>query len=199
MTFQPVSSSFSPIVPLSFDAFDRFIPAPIITDETASDVVSREALLDRAMGPNRKRKSSEAIRRGRLPVEGLSLAARGYDGELVGTVRLWHVDAGGVDALLLGPLAVDPSAAGLGIGSALMREAIERAGVFGHRAIVLVGDAPYYERFGFRRAPEALSMPGPFDPARFLALEIEADALAGARGVVTATGRPIMVGLERAA
>ena len=74
------------------------------------DIYAREALLDRAMGPGRKRKSSEKLRRGRLPAEGLAFAARDAFGNLVGTVRLWNVVSGnGVSALLLGPLAVAPS------------------------------------------------------------------------------------------
>ena len=69
------------------------VDAFAITAETAADVAAREALLDRAMGPGRKRKSSEKLRRGRKPSEGLAFAARGADGRVVGTVRLW--DRGG--------------------------------------------------------------------------------------------------------
>jgi predicted N-acetyltransferase YhbS len=86
-----------------------------IVAETAADVAAREALLDRAMGPGRKRKSSEKLRRGRRPCEGLALVARGAAGAVLGTVRLWDVrlGEGGPAALLLGPLAVDPSLRGL--------------------------------------------------------------------------------------
>ena len=159
-----------------------------IGTEGPDDVRAREALLDRAMGPHRKRKSSEAIRRGRLPAEGLSFVARSLSGAVIGTVRLWHVDAGGRAALLLGPLAVTPDAKGAGIGSALMIHAIEAAERLGHAAILLVGDAPYYERFGFEPAPDGLAMPGPFARERFLALSLSADALEGAAGVLRATG-----------
>ncbi len=70
---------------------------------------------------------------------------------MVGTVRLWDVKLGegGRRALLLGPLAVDPSMKGAGIGSALMTHAIAEAARLGHRAILLVGDAPYYATFRF--------------------------------------------------
>lgn len=86
--------------------------------ETAADVFAREALLDRVFGANRFWKSSERIREGRLPADGLSLVAHDEAGSLAGTVRLWHVAAGhtGADALLLGPLAVDPAQQGAGIG-----------------------------------------------------------------------------------
>ncbi|RLQ88432.1 GNAT family N-acetyltransferase [Notoacmeibacter ruber] len=162
-----------------------------IANEQSGDVRAREALLDRAMGPLRKRKSSEVIRRGRLPAEGLAFVARSLSGALIGTVRLWHVDAGGRPALLLGPLAVAPEAKGTGIGSALMLHAIEAAERLGHQAILLVGDAPYYERFGFELAPAALSMPGPFARERFLALTFKPEALDGAAGVLRPTGAKI--------
>jgi predicted N-acetyltransferase YhbS len=162
-----------------------------IDNEFLSDVAAREALLDRAFGETRFAKTSERLRAGRLPAEGLALAARDRAGRLVGTVRLWNVAAGlGRPALLLGPLAVDEAARGEGVGSALMREALHRAGGLGHRAVPLVGDAPYYGRFGFSAAMvEGLDLPGPVDRARFLGLELVEGALDGARGLVRATGR----------
>ena len=109
-----------------------FAPAPafVIDHETPADVVAREALLDRAMGTDRRKKSSEKIRSGRIPAEGLALVARDAAGHVIGTVRLWNVEAGisregrAIDALLLGPLAVDEAHAGKGIGGALMRAAL---------------------------------------------------------------------------
>ena len=158
----------------------------------------------------------------RLPAAGLSLVARAQDdglggGEvvgshlvgttLVGTVRLWHVDAGGVPALMLGPLAVDARVRKSGLGARLMEAAIERATALGHGAIILVGDAPYYARFGFSRASvDNLRMPGPVEEERFLGLELHPGALAGSRGPVRATGaielaarRPARRRLRRAA
>jgi predicted N-acetyltransferase YhbS len=161
-----------------------------ITAETAADVAAREALLDRAMGPGRKRKSSEKLRRGRKPSEGLAFAARGADGRIVGTVRLWDVAVASRSALLLGPLAVDPSLKNAGIGAALMRHAIAEARRLGHRAILLVGDAPYYGRFGFSvEKTGSLAMPGPYERHRLLALQLQEGALDGACGVIAATGR----------
>ncbi len=110
-------------------------------------------------------------------------------GAIVGTVRLWHVDAGGVPALMLGPLAVDADWRCHRVGGRLMEAAIERARALGHRAIVLVGDAPYYARFGFeRRLALGLRMPGPVEAERFLGLELVPGALDGARGSVRPTG-----------
>jgi len=163
-----------------------------VTAESAADIAAREALLDRAMRPGRKRKSSEKLRRGRLPSAGLAFCARDESGTLIGTVRLWDVTAGdgGPAALLLGPLAVDPSIKSKGVGSALMRHAIAEAARLGHRAILLVGDAPYYARFGFDADKTGnLAMPGPFERSRFLALELQPGALDGAAGVLKASGR----------
>jgi predicted N-acetyltransferase YhbS len=91
---------------------------------------------------------------------------------------------------LLGPLAVARSHRSLGIGARLMREALWRAAMLGHKAVLLVGDASYYARFGFEAAPTAgLDLPGPVDRARFLAFEIEDGALDGAEGMVVASSK----------
>lgn len=176
----------------------------IIATETPADIVARENLLDRAMGPGRRRKSSEKLRRGRLPAEGLALVARDDEGHVIGTVRLWNVEAGvgadgvAVDALLLGPLAVDQAHEGRGIGAALVRSAIAEASARGHGAILLVGDAPYYERFGFFASKaQHLVMPGPFARERFLGLELKAGWLEGAVGMLTASGRKLSRTIEQ--
>lgn len=160
-----------------------------IRPEIPSDITAREMLLDRAFGLNRAARTAERLREGRLPAEHLALVAD--DGAaVIGTVRLWHVRAGtGRPALLLGPIAIDASRRSLGIGTALMRQAIGTAGALGHQAILLVGDAPYYERFGFSAAhTAALRMPGPYEPARLLGLALAPGALDGARGLIRAAG-----------
>lgn len=177
-----------------------FVPAPafVIDTETPADVVAREALLDRAMGADRRKKSSEKIRRNRVPAEGLALVARDPSGHVIGTVRLWNIEAGvsregrAIDALLLGPLAVDSAHGGKGIGAALVRAAMMEAKKRGHGAVLLVGDAPYYERFGFfAEKTQHLVMPGPFARDRFLALELVHGWLEGAAGMVVASGRQL--------
>lgn len=169
-------------------------PAFVMVAETAADVAAREALLDRAMGPKRRKKSSEKLRRGRRPSEGLAFVARDASGGVAGTVRLWDVSLGegGAAALLLGPLAVDPSLKNAGIGSALMRHAIAEAARLGHAAILLVGDAPYYTRFGFSAGKTgSLAMPGPYERHRLLALELVEGALDGVHGTLKAAGRKL--------
>lgn len=161
-----------------------------IREEKATDSAAREHLLDEAYGAARFAKTSERLREGRLPADGLSLVAV-ERGQIVGTVRLWHVTAGPArPALLLGPLAVHPDHRNRGIGLALVRRAVARARLAGHRAILLVGDVAYYGRFGFTAEQTSrLWMPGRFERERLLALELHPDALAGAHGLIGATGR----------
>jgi predicted N-acetyltransferase YhbS len=161
-----------------------------IRNEIASDVASRERLLDKAFGKTRLRKTSERLREGRLPAEGLAFTATDEKGRVIGTVRMWHVIAGSAGpALLLGPLAVDCRHQGKGIGRKLMQHALATAQVMGHDAVLLVGDAPYYSRFGFDVAmTRSLHLPGPVDRNRFLGLEFTPGALDGAEGLVSAAG-----------
>jgi predicted N-acetyltransferase YhbS len=159
-----------------------------IRAERASDVVAREALLDASFGANRHARTCQRLRDGRAPAEGLAFSAV-VRGRLVGTVRLWHVSAGGTAALVLGPLAVDPSCRKLGVGAALMNHALAAAKARGHDAVILLGDAPYYARFGFAgRKTTELSLPGPFERGRLLALELREGALDGAWGMISPSG-----------
>ena len=163
-----------------------------ITEERALDVPQREALLDRAFGKSRRRKTSEKLRRGRLPSEGLAFSARDESGNIIGTIRLWDITAGSAgSALLLGPLAVDQAHRKRGIGARLMQHALDQAKALGHKAVLLVGDEPYYTRFGFSRSDMGgLMLPGPVMRERFLGLELEPGALDGAQGMIAANGRP---------
>jgi predicted N-acetyltransferase YhbS len=162
-----------------------------IRSERASDVAAREALLDACFGDNRHTRTCQRLRDGRAPAEGLSLSAVAR-GALVGTVRLWHVSVGGQPALMLGPLAVEASSRQLGVGAALMNHALAAAKARGHRAVILLGDAPYYARFGFSAAKTGgLSLPGAFERDRLLGLELLEGALDGAWGMIAPTGAPL--------
>ncbi|WP_407178402.1 GNAT family N-acetyltransferase [Bradyrhizobium sp. STM 3562] len=159
-----------------------------IRAERASDIVAREALLDACFGEDRHTRTCQRLRDGRAPADGLALSAV-REGKLVGTVRLWHVSAGGVPALVLGPLAVDPDCRKLGVGAALMARALAAARARGHRAVILLGDEPYYARFGFSTAKTAeLMLPGAFERERLLGLELREGALDGAWGMIVPTG-----------
>ena len=174
----------------------------VIRAERASDVVAREALLDACFGANRHMRTCQRLRDRRAPAEGLALSAvrQGRHDRLVGTLRLWHVSAGGTRALVLGPLAVDPSCRELGVGAALMASALAAAKARGHGAVILLGDAPYYARFGFSalRTSE-LSLPGPFERDRLLALELREGALDGASGMIVTAGRRAPHAMPRSA
>ena len=160
----------------------------VVRSERASDVVARETLLDASFGGNRQLRTCQRLRDGQAPAEGLALSALSR-GRLVGTVRLWHVIAGGVPALVLGPLAVDPPFRKLGIGKALVQRALAAAKARGHGAVLLLGDASYYARFGFSALKTGeLRLPGPFEPGRLLGLELREGALDGAWGMIVPTG-----------
>ncbi|VIO68523.1 hypothetical protein CI1B_21450 [Bradyrhizobium ivorense] len=170
-----------------------------IRAERASDVVAREALLDACFGDNRHTRTCQRLRDGRAPAEGLSLAAVRQDGRLVGTVRLWHVSAGGRSALMLGPLAVDGDCRGLGVGAALMARALTVAKTRGHGAVILLGDAPYYARYGFSATKTGeLLLPGAFERERLLGLELVEGALDSAWGMIVPTGAPLKTRASRA-
>ncbi len=162
-----------------------------IRAELPVDVAAREALLNNAFGPKRLRKTSEKLRSGRLP----AFAFSAVDGncQLIGTIRLWSITAGSVgEALLLGPLAVSAERTCEGIGSALMATAIAAALDAGHRAIILVGDHPYYKRFGFEPGHTLkLQLPGPVERERFLGLELVEGALTQAEGRIVASGNKV--------
>jgi predicted N-acetyltransferase YhbS len=167
-----------------------------IRQERSTDIPVRERLLDAAFGPARLAKTSERLREGRFAAADLSFVAI-ENGRLVGTARLWSIAAGrGRPALLLGPVAVAADVRRRGIGAALVKRALGEAKRLGHRAVLLVGDAPYYGRFGFSaQATAALRLPGPFQPERLLGLELVPGALDGARGLVRATGQRVPKGL----
>lgn len=161
-----------------------------IRDELVSDVRAREALLNRSFGAARFRKTSERLRENRVPADGLAFVAVDDMARVIGTVRLWSIIAGSAGpALLLGPLAVDCKQQKNGVGRALMERALATAQVLGHEAILLVGDAPYYGRFGFNLSlTRELHFPGPVDRARFMGLELRLGSLDGAEGLVMAAG-----------
>ena len=162
-----------------------------IRHEKPSDAAAREALLDAAYGPTRFEKPSQRLRTGRAPARGLAFVAV-EAGRIIGTVRLWQVSAGpNCDALLLGPLAVDPAQRRRGIGSGLMRHALRAAARRGHRAVLLVGDAAYYGRFGFSAERTAgLYLPGLGEKTRLLGCELTPGALSGVRGTVRVPVKP---------
>jgi predicted N-acetyltransferase YhbS len=168
----------------------------VIRLELPSDITARESLLTKAFGASRFRKTSERLRAGRLPADGLAFTATCPKGKVIGTVRLWNIIAGSAgSSLLLGPLAVDASMRGQGVGKALMKHAIATAKMQGYESILLVGDAPFYGKFGFSAEhTRNLHLPGPVIRERFLGVDLVPEALDGAEGLVSASGERALRG-----
>jgi len=158
-----------------------------IRHEQLSDASTLSALSAEALGPGRFARAAYRVREGVAPVDFLSLAGW-LDGRLVAGIRFTAVRIGEEDrALLLGPLAVDPAYKGKGYGKALVSEGLARARAQDFRLVILVGDMPYYGRFGFQPIPPGqITLPGPVDPARLLAVELVPGALDGAKGPMQA-------------
>ena len=162
--------------------------------ETDADAPEVEALLDLCFAPGRTALSSYRLRDGVPPVPELCLTLRSDD-TLVAAIRYWPVRVGGRSVLLLGPVAVHPTAQGEGLGGLLMRESLARARAMGWGRVMLVGDAPYYQRFGFARL-DGVEMPPPTNPDRVLGLELRPGAWVGVAGAVTRETRPdVLAGL----
>ncbi|MBB1490413.1 N-acetyltransferase [Paracoccus sp. MC1854] len=165
--------------------------------ESAADTPEVETLLDLCFGPGRTALSSYRLRDGVPPVPELCLTMRAGDPDesMVAAIRYWPVRVGGRPVLLLGPVAVHPTAQGEGLGAFLMRESLSRAAAMGWERVMLVGDAPYYGRFGFRKL-DHVEMPPPTNPDRVLGLELRPGAWVGVRGAVTRETRPeVLAGL----
>ena len=143
-----------------------------------------EALFDTSFAPGREALSSYRLRDGVEKVAGLSLVARDADRILAGAIRYWPVLVGGADALLLGPVAVHPTRQGEGLGGLLMERSLKTATRRGWGRVMLVGDAPYYGRFGFSKLDDVV-MPPPTNPERVLGRELYPQAWHGVTGQVS--------------
>ncbi len=155
-----------------------------LEEETEADWWEVEALYDLCFAPGRTALSSYRLRDGVPTVAALCLTLRDRDGILAAVIRYWPVRVGGRDALLLGPVAVHPTHQGEGLGGLLINESINEARRLGWERVMLVGDAPYYSRFGFRKLT-GVEMPPPTNPDRVLGLELKRGAWQGVTGVVT--------------
>lgn len=161
----------------------------ILAEETPDDHWEIEALLDNAFAPGRTSLSSYRLREGVAPVRALCLTARDDDeiGALAGTIRFWPIQIGEAraPALLLGPVAAHPTRQGEGIGAMLILEGLERAENLGWERCMLIGDEPYYARFGFRHAlAENITFPPPTNPSRILARALVEGGMDGISGNV---------------
>jgi predicted N-acetyltransferase YhbS len=157
-----------------------------ILPEAPDDGPAIDRLNARTFGPGRFAKSAYRLREQGPHAPELSFTAR-VGTLLVGSVRLSPILIGEAPALLLGPLTVEPPFRDRGIGQALIARALAEAKNKGHRLVLLVGDAPYYGKAGFKPIPEGRAiMPGPVDPARLLIAELAPDAFEGVSGLIRA-------------
>ncbi len=152
--------------------------------ETADDWWEVENLYDTCFAPGRSALSSYRLREDVAPVAGLCVVARDSDGILGAAIRYRPVLVDGHPVLLLGPIAVHPTAQGEGLGSSLIRDTLARATEAGHQRVLLVGDAPYYARFGFVRLI-GVDMPPPTNPERVLGAELTPGAWQNVTGPVS--------------
>ena len=155
-----------------------------LEEEIEGDWWEVEALYDLCFSPGRTALSSYRLRDGVPAVAALCLALRDDDGTMAAAIRYWPVEVGGEDALLLGPIAVHPTRQGEGLGALLINESLGEARRLGWERVLLVGDMPYYGRFGFARL-EGCELPPPTNPDRVLGLALKAGAWDGVTGPVT--------------
>ncbi len=159
-----------------------------VLPETPDDSFEVEMLLDLAFAPGRTALSSYQLREGVAEIAELSTIVRDEYDSVVGAIRYWPVRIGesGDPALLLGPIAIHPTRQGEGLGALLMMESLDRARGLGWRRVVLVGDEPYYRRFGFTREMAlALDFPKPVNLNRLLAKELVEGAMQAVSGMVS--------------
>jgi predicted N-acetyltransferase YhbS len=154
-----------------------------LEEETEADLWEVEALYDLCFAPGRTALSSYRLRDGVAKVAELCLVLR-EDGVLAAVIRYWPVRVAGKPVLLLGPVAVHPTRQGEGLGGYLIHESLTEARRLGWGRVMLVGDAPYYSRFGFRKL-EGVVMPPPTNPERVLGYELRPGAWVGVKGEVT--------------
>ena len=155
-----------------------------LAEETADDWWEVEALYDLCFAPGRSALSSYRLRDGVDPIAQLCLTARGADGILAGAVRNWPVLVGGASRVLLGPIAVHPTRQGEGVAALLMQRCLDTARATSVARVMLVGDAPYYGKFGFMQL-NGVIMPPPTNPERVLGLAISKGAWDDIAGPVT--------------
>ncbi|MCZ4281839.1 N-acetyltransferase [Kiloniella laminariae] len=145
-----------------------------IFPQAVEDEVLLDPLLDITFGSNRKARPSYRLRDGIDPIDQLCFSAKSPEGEFLATLRFWPVLIGGEEALLLGPLAVQPHLQGKGIGKALVAHGVKQAKELGYRICFVVGEQRYYAPYGFVPAHAlGFDMPVPVDTDRFQVMTLQ--------------------------
>ena len=159
-----------------------------VLPETPDDSFEIEMLLDLTFAPGRTALTSYQLRDGVPPIVELSIIIRDEYNSVVGSIRYWPVIIGeaGAPALLLGPIATHPTRQGEGLGALMVMETLESARKLGWQRVVLVGDEPYYRRFGFtREMAAALDFPKPVNLKRLLAKELVEGSMQAVSGMIS--------------
>ncbi|MGW0363930.1 GNAT family N-acetyltransferase [Streptomyces sp. NPDC002990] len=117
--------------------------------ETAADAAAVRAVHLAAFGTPLEANLVDALRTDPSRVPGLSYVAEGPDGSVAAHALLTVCEAGGVRALALAPVAVDPALQRAGAGSAVVRALLAAARERGEALVLVLGHPEYYPRFGF--------------------------------------------------
>lgn len=162
-------------------------PSLTIRPALPEDIAEISKLHARVFGPGRFARSAYRVREGKGHLSRFCLVAC-LGKEVIASIRTTEITVGGkAGAVLLGPVAVDGDHRSHGLGSKLITAALDTAQAGGAQLVILVGDHPYYGRFGFKIVPMGqIVFPGPVTPQRILARELKADALLDFRGLVVA-------------
>jgi len=102
---------------------------------------------------------------------------RALQGHILYSRLLIERDGGALEAAALAPVSVLPAFQNQGLGSRLIEAGNGRCAALGLAAIVVLGHADYYPKFGFA-ASAAASLQAPFSGPSFMALELIPGALA---------------------
>jgi putative acetyltransferase len=162
-----------------------------IKPETTEDYKDIHAVIAAAFGPVEgvaKAVFVDLLRRTESFIPALSLTAK-LGGKAVGHIVFYPIailqDGKKLGTLSLALLSVLPAFQNKGIGSALVKEGLSKAGTLGFKSVIVLGHANYYPRFGFVPVKN-FGIKTPFiDPdSVFLALELELGALQDANGMI---------------
>lgn len=154
----------------------------MIRDAEPRDSSAIRAVLRHAFAANGEADLVEQLRAdGDVLVELVDASDIAIQGHILYSRLAIERDGETLAAAALAPVAVLPAFQGKGLGGELIRAGKARCAALGLDAIIVLGHAGYYPRFGFS-ARAAESLEAPFSGPHFMALELRPDALkAGGR------------------
>ena len=143
-----------------------------ILPAASADTQRIDDLLDAGFGPARRNRTAYRLRDNVAALPALSFVACD-EGTLVGSLQCWplllrSLSGACAPLILLGPVVTAADRQGQGVATRLMRTALAAADASDAPPILLIGDAPFYGRFGFAPAGAEWQLPGPVDRTRLL-------------------------------